>query len=341
MRLLFSALVLIVLISCNSLGVNAQVSGADPAYIRLYPNTYTVRALLSEKISTFHLEDRKLDQKINYYPNNVLSVGLGTTIRGIGINVTTAIPFVDKMEEKYGRTKRYDVQVHRYRRKLAMDLYIQRYKGFHLNENDMVVSVNPPLPLTYFPEMRTYNIGVSAMYVFNGDRYTMKPFVDQQEWQIKSSGSFLLGGSLFGHRVTNNRDLITPPDYRYPTFYNATELNEINNYGLTVSGGYGYTFVLNKHWFAHASADIGAGPGYSIVRDLYGQRFEGFSLNVRTNARAALGYNSNLWYAGAYVVYNTDRYGMPFEQSRFTSNQGVYRIIVAKRFSHKKKADKM
>lgn len=327
----------ILMFLCGLLALRAGAQALqDSAYVRSYPHTVTVRLYSGEKISTFNLQDRARDRQINYYPNNALTIGLGATIRGLGLNFSTRIPFRDTKDDLYGRTRRYDLQVHRYRPMLALDIYLQRYTGFHLNTLDDVSQVSGSTRYTYFPNLRTYTFGASGMYIFNGKKFSLKAPVTQGEWQLRSAGSFLLGASFFTHFLRNDTTLI-PEYYRHPEIYNGFQVQQIDNYGLTVNGGYAYTLVINRHWFLYGSAEAGAGPAYSLARDVNGEQLSRVGLNVKTNLRFSLGYNADRWFGGLYAIYHTDRYPLPFADSRMSTSQGVFRVVVARRLSTRKK----
>lgn len=334
------------------------IGSADTTYIQLFPNTYTVRTYLGEKFATFSVEDQERKHDLDYKPNAILALGVGVTYRGIGLNVSTRLPFHDTKEELYGRTRRYDVQVHRYRRKLAMDIYLQRYKGFHLNDKGMDpgyvgegTTERPEYP--YYAQMRSLKLGATALYVFNGSKFSMRSAVNQQEWQLKSSGSPMVGAAFYFQQLTNGDAGLIPDSYPSTDIFQGYNPTKVQSYGLTIHGGYGYTFVYRKHWFATLAADIGFGPGYIRMegRELTNPtvaREEKSSIDFhgRANLRASLGYNSMDWTIGLYGIAHGDRYTMPiFEgdsrEGQIGSTQGIIRLVAARRFPMKERKKKI
>jgi hypothetical protein len=302
----------------------------DSGYVHRFSRQVTLRVYLGEKISIFSLDDNKHNKHLFYRPNNILALGIGTTIKGIGINFSTRLPFHGTKEHLYGRTRRYDLQAHRYRGKWAIDLYGQRYRGFHLNSSDDVDTVIGPYSYPYLPDLTTLTLGTSVMYVFNGDRFSMKGAVNQQDWQLRSAGSLMVGGAFFARYIFNNGSIL-PPGLKYPQFYEGSQPQHITNYGLTLKAGYAYNHVFKKHYFAGASLDAGAGPGYSLVRDVNGDKREGLGLVLTGNVRFAAGYNAPKWYGGLYFIFHTDQYSLPYENSKLWTSQGIFRIVVARR----------
>lgn len=305
----------------------------DTDYVKLFPHTFTTRIYLGEKVSVFSLHDGVTDKDIHYRPNAVLSLGLGVTVRGIGLNFSTKLPFHDKKEDQYGATKRLDVQAHRYRRKLGIDLYLQRYQGFHLNETENVTQIDGPTTYPYMPNLHQLRFGATVLHIFNGNHYSMRAAVNQQEWQVRSAGSFLLGGSLYTQFIHNEGAEILPPYYRYPEVLGGGGLHEIQNYSLCANAGYGYNFVFpDTHWFLGAAADIGAGPAYSRIKDAADLWEGNFGLNLTSNVRLQIGYNSRKWFAGLYGIAHGDRYGLQGPQRNVSTVQAIIRAVVARRF---------
>lgn len=332
----------------------SRLRTVDTSYIRLFPNTYTIRTYVGEKFATFSLEDRMRGHDLDYRPNAVLALGLGFNYRGLGLSLSTRTPFHDPKESLYGKTQRFDFQLHRYRRKLAIDLYLQRYKGYHLNDKAQAplyvgqgTEDSPEFP--YFPEMRSLKLGVTALYVFNGNRFSMRSAVNQQEWQLKSSGSPMIGAALFYHQLSNGGDGLIPTGFPDPMMFGGYNPTKIHSYSLTFQGGYGYTYVYRKNWFATLAADVGFGPGFvrmegkSLVDPTFTREDRsGLDIQGRANLRASLGYNNQNWTFGLFGIATGDRYTLPkfpgeTKSGQVGSTQGIVRLVAARRFPMKAK----
>lgn len=308
----------------------------DSNYIKLYPDQFTVRMYLGEKVTAFDLVDERTEHSLQYRPNNALGLGLGVTVRGVGLNFSTRLPFHDAKDEKFGRTRKYDLQVHRYRGKLSIDGYAQRYKGFHLNSNEDVYAAPSTTAYPYLENLTTLNIGATVLYLFNGNKFSLRGTVNQQDRQQRSAGSWMVGATFFSRYIFNNESLI-PTNYKHPEVFEGDSLRHIGNYGLLIGGGYGYNLVFGKHFFAGISADVGAGPGYSIVRNTADKERSKIGFTIASNLRAGLGYNTNKWFGGIYAVAHGERYALPYSQSKVNTAQGIVRLVVARRFTTHKK----
>jgi hypothetical protein len=169
----------------------------------------------------------------------------------------------------------------------------------------------------------------------------MRAALNQQEWQRRSAGSLLYGGSLYTQFIHNDGASLLPPFYRYPAdFYERSfnRLIEIQNYSISgnFGGGYNYVFPGQDNWFAGASGDVGVGPALSRVKleILGGEEVweSALRLNTTANLRLQVGYNSEKWFAGVYTVFHYDRYGLPGNGIDVSTAQGIVRAVVARRF---------
>jgi hypothetical protein len=322
-------------------------SDMDTGHVKNFPETFTARLYLGEKVSIFTLHNANPgDHRLPYRPNAVLGLGIGVTIRGFGLNFSTRLPFHDQKNDLYGLTRRRDLQIHRYRGKIAIDAYMQQYRGFHLSDSSNVFRVASETVYPYFPDLQQLRFGATVLRIPGGRDYSMGAAVNQQEWQMRSAGSLLYGISAFSQFIHNRGADILPPNYRYPQMFYEQQpgdaLIEIQNYSISVNagGGYNYVFSGQKHWYVGANGDVGVGPAYNRLKleraDGSVAIIDGIRHNISANVRLQAGYNSEQWFAGIYAVFHGDRYGMPGTKTDITTAQGLVRAVVARRFHSKK-----
>jgi len=307
----------------------------DSTYIRRFPQSITLRLYVQEKISVFQLSDQKLKQHLNYYPNNYLAVGAGITLRGIGLNFSVGVPFRDNKETLYGKTRKLDVQLHRYKNNWAADAFVQRYRGFHLRDLSDVTYVPGPTTYPYFPDLQSITAGASLLYMPRGARLSLGAGWNQQEWQLKSGGTFLFGGSFFGHFISNKGKSILPEYPAHPGFLAGKQPAYLHNYALTLRAGYAYALVYRQHWFAAMAVDAGAGPALNTTQEVNGRHTQKIGLQLGATGRLAFGYNAQKWYAGGIIILHGDRFPLAYEGGIGYTSQGVARLVVARRIFFK------
>jgi hypothetical protein len=315
-----------------------SAKGHDSNYVQLFPQTVTARIYTGEKFAIFDLHDNKTGHTLQYRPNNGLTLGAGITIFGIGLNLSFPMPFHDRKFEEYGRTRQLDLQLHSYQPKIMLDAYFQRYRGFHLASSETVSQVKGDETYPYFPRMHVTTVSLSALYVFNGDQYSMRAAINQQTRQLKSAGSFLLGVSGYTHTFDDDSSILYQYN-KYPEIFEGRMPRKLTMSSLSLQGGYGYNYVFDRkgRWFIGAAADLGVGVTSVHSTDvnlIYGSRT---SLNLAANVRFGAGFNNEKWFAGVFATAHTDSYRLPYADAFMTASQGVARLTVARRFVTRKR----
>lgn len=111
-------------------------------------------------------------------------------------------------------------------------------------------------------DLKTQFYGTNFYYVFNHNRFSYRAIFSQNEKQVKSSGSFLLGTSLYYNRIQSDSVVISD---EIGTNY--------KNLQFGVSAGYAYTWAF-RYVQMSASALAGANIGNNypesfFVKDVY------------------------------------------------------------------------
>ncbi|MHA3789964.1 DUF4421 family protein [Flavobacterium hauense] len=259
-------LLIAVLICQSSFGQSV----VDTTYIGQYPHKMMVKAYISR--SGIEIEHNKK----GYSPNNPTRLGIGFSLKNTVVNLSSSFG-IFPVEKDLGKTRSVDFQIHNYGRKFLIDLFYQKYKGFY-NDDDNVM---------LYPDTSAQQIGGELTYVFNHDRFSTKAALEQTEKQLRSAGSFLVGGGAYHYKL------------RLEDAFGAQK-NSINNFQLGVSAGYGYTWVINKYWLLSgmATAGINMGNEVDVLEDgkikLYPTAF----------ARGGAGYHKDDWGIGMSFIVN-------------------------------------
>ncbi|MDV6168591.1 DUF4421 family protein [Flavobacterium sp. DG1-102-2] len=265
MILRFYFLLITIAVSQNSSG-----QSVDTTYIGQYPQKMMVKAFVSRNGIVIGHNDK------DYSPNNPVRLGFGFSLKNTVVNLSSSFG-IFPAEKDYGDTKSVDFQIHNYGKKILVDLYYQKYKGFY-NDNGNV---------TLYPSTSAQMIGGELTYVFNHKRFSTKAALEQTEKQLQSAGSFLLGGGAYHYRI------------RLEEAFGAGN-SSVNNFQLGVNAGYGYSWVINEHWLLSGMATVGvnAGNEVDVLEDgkikLYPTAF----------ARGGAGYHKNDWGIGMSFLVN-------------------------------------
>jgi hypothetical protein len=308
----------------------------DSSYINDHTRDITFRLYGSQKYTYYDVVDSKLKKEILYRPNNNFNVGIGANYKFLGINLGFSLPDVNKDNDRFGHTKYLDLQTHIYLRKLVIDLYWQRYKGYFLaDQGGPLGNVLEDKPRLIRPDLSTRNYGASILYIFNDQRFSYRAAYLQNEYQKKSAGSLLVGAEIFSTRINADSSII-PSNVQSPDFFEGQHFYRSGILSIAANAGYAYTLVYKKHLFITLS--LSGGVGVNVTR-LYMNdsipKAGGWQLN--NTVRASIGYNSSRYFAGFHYMNVVTRSETPIKETYQTFGTGNFRISLVRRFKLRKK----
>ena len=254
---------------------NAQI---DSTYIQPFDEKIAVRTFLMKKFIIMAHESDAEGVEESFVPNNPINIGVGLSVKNTVIDFWYGYGFNFMRDKKRGKTQSLDFQLHNYGRKFVFDIFLQQYKGFYNESNKMI-----------HPDLQIHKYGVSGQYVFNNERYSYKAVYNQSEKQVKSAGSFLAGTGLFYTKIKTKET-------------NIVEIgNYFNNLQLGLSGGYTYTWVIDKKWYLNGFITAGGNLGFERKGSSERRRL---TISPTTLPRVSYGYNADRWSVNMSFVSN-------------------------------------
>lgn len=279
----------------------------DSTYIGFFDQELSIRPYVYDKFTALSHEIGDHDDEITYRPNNPFGIGIGLTWKNISLSGGYGFDFM--RNKKKGKTRSLDFQYHYYGRKFVMDFFFSNYKGF-FTEDGKKEGV-----YELYPNLKLRQYGMFGQYIFNGRKFSYKAAYSQNEKQLKSVGSFLLGGGIYYNYFSSDSILAEGiPNY-------------LNNYQIGVSAGYAYTWVIKKRYYLSGSMSVGVNFGTESLSkihkvEIYPSLFPRFSA----------GYNADTWSIALSGVNN--RIYVHFkDQSKLSFDTGSLQISFVKRFS--------
>lgn len=309
---------------------NSKHDSFDSLYIETYPQLITGRFYLSQKSTNLTLTNNEEFVSLDYLPNTTLNLGMGATVKSFTLNLAYGFRFLNT-DEGQGKTRYLDLQSHVYTRKLVVDFYGQFYKGMYL-ENTRALDAGYRKPYYVRPDIYEQIFGLTALYVFNNEKYSYRAALIQNERQLKSSGSFLAGMEAYYGLVLADSSLV-------PTFLNHSAFVELEGYErlsflkIGPSAGYTYTLVIAKKFFAMASLTFNFGMGVNNAYNPDKANISDFQADLGAFGRFAIGYNDSNWYLGLSGIYN--EITTSNDSRIFNTDYGIsnVRLNFVKRFS--------
>jgi hypothetical protein len=310
----------------------------DTNYISTYVTDYTTRIYGSVKYGNMGYNDNMVGKTLAYRPNNKLLLGVGVNHGILGLNIGINFPFVNQDDDLYGETKYYDFTMRIFAPRFNTTIYLQNYRGFYLrNTKDMIPGWLEGDPYYRRGDLRSRTVGLEVNYIFNSSRFSYRAAVLQNEWQKKSAGSFLLGGSLF-YNANIGDSSIVPSQLYYGFFFNDLKFDRSANFSTGPTVGFAYTVVIKRHFFILGSINGSGNIGFTQLQlvDNEDKLKSGLVFGLRSEILFSTGYNSERWYFGFSFTNMSIVTQAPISERSISYDTGMYRINLVRRFATKK-----
>lgn len=313
------------------------VSSESNDHYLSYADALTLRLYGITKFTQITYQDKEQGDDAIYKANDNFNLGAGFNYKWLGLNLAFNFPFMNKDDHLLGKTTAFDIQGNFYGRKNLVDVTLQSYEGYYWKNVDNFFPKFNPEERGYPKrgDLTTANISASFFHVYNHEKFSYRAAFVQNERQVKSAGSWLLGGYFTAFGIaTKDSTFILPREYVSRIKDNTLHVSEVQSVHLGIAGGYAHTFVIKEKWFASFTLNIGAGLK-SVERTIPdGRTFTSNKGGGFGFFRMALGHNNDRTFYGITSIVNT--LGMQLEKTMDINYQfGAIRLIYARRFNVK------
>lgn len=305
----------------------------DSSYYSSYRNSVTGRGYFSRKYTTLRFDPpgSSLAPRFAYQSNTTFNLGIGATYHAFTVNIGVGVNRFNP--EERGRTRYLDLQGHFYARKFNIDVLGEFYKGYYLTPRGRAA---PPGEQYYKrSDLALALVGIAFYRAFNDRKFSYQAGLLQNEWQKKSAGSFLAGGEIY-YGSLHADSALAPKSL--DSVYARADLDKLHFFQFGPGIGYGYTLVIQQHFFILGSATVNLALRYTRERDAaHGDFRDHIDFAPNFILHAGLGYNTDNWCLSALWVSTTLNVKGPVSGYHYGVDTGNYRLIYARRFKVNRK----
>ncbi len=268
---------LILWLQIVTLTVSAQqeLDSLDPsdAYIRRFPEKITLRSSLVNTGNIFRVSDRESNTSLLLTPGISNYFGMSVLFRSLEIGFGFSPAFLNPKDQEADPTL-FNLNFRMFLGPWmqTLDLYVE--DGFYAEINGVK---------DFLPDLSTFKAGGRTSYIFNRN-FSFRAVGYQNEWQKRSAGSFIPSAQIY---------------YTRYVFQSGGEKTRENSWDFTAGPGYYYNWVLGQNVILGAGNSTGVG-----IRLVESEGSQYGSLALNTSFQAALGYNSERFFAGVNLRYN-------------------------------------
>lgn len=291
-------LIYIVSFFAGVFGCFAQNDTLHNPYFKSYTDKITTSIYYLDTSNNFQLGFDSQGQKkyIDLNPNRQEQLGIALSYQFVDVSFGFSPKFFDVNKDN-SDSKLFSFNTRFYYKKWMQSFTFINQKGFYASEEGFTVE---------FPRMRTTKIGGSTSYIFN-DKFSYKALVNQNEWQTKSSGSFI-------------------PSFSF--YYTNLDLNNVPNssngdiYVFSLAPSYFYNFVISDRILIGSGIAVGAG-----INDIDGETSALYQLDLNLK----LAYNTDHFFG--YASLNTVNFIQnDTAAERLNDNISTFKLSIGYRF---------
>ncbi|MGL1887953.1 MAG: DUF4421 domain-containing protein [Reichenbachiella sp.] len=302
----------------------------DTTYIKNYADKLAIRLVNINKYNTFSLRNVKENVSATYRPNFKSNLGIGIAYKWFSFDLTVPISIGKSFDYEHDRF--IDFQANAFSSKHYYSASLQYYFGHQLTKTRGfdLASDYPELR----DDIRSIYFALQYLYAVNYTKFSLKaPFI-LNEVQKKSAGSWLMGVG-FNLFIVGADSSMVPYEYQN-TNNDIINITDMSSLGISLNGGYMYSFVLREKWFLTVSAIPGVTYNIGDYKTDIRTPFDShFSLKLKT--MNAIGYNSEKFFSGFQFLF--DLYDVDLTNSnRLNNGIGRLKFFVGYRFTRKKKS---
>ena len=237
-------------------------------YIKAFQDKISTRISLINTSNSFYIYDKNNEEHFKLEPNKTNYLGFSVLFRSLEIDYGFSPNFLSaNKDNKDSRLFTLNFRMFYNQWMQTIDFYNQ--KGFYIKDNSNTFEL---------PGVKTLKIGGSTSYIFNKN-FSFRAIGFQNEWQLKSAGSFI------------------PRLYYYYTKYKLEE-DEISEkaytYNIAIAPSYYYNLVVTKNLLFSLGGSAGIGVNHS--NNLGSENIT--SALYEFTGRAVLSYNSDSFFGG-------------------------------------------
>lgn len=318
--------------------------GFDSTYVIDLTDHITGRIYINNKFNAVFFDDRQQGGRIQYRPNTNVNLGAGVSYRALTLNIGVGLPALNRPDSLRGRSRYLDAQANVFGRRFAANVFAQDFNGYYIDQLGFPreagdTSYNAALRDEQLrPDLRQRNLGATVLHIRNNRRFSFRAAFNQDAWQRRSAGAWLIGGNLVYQGMLARRSAI--PAAIDSFWREPLRIRRIEQVEFGPMGGYAHTFVLKERLYFSLSLCLGIGAVHSVlwVREADGYaRATTWSPNLRSQARVAFGFNERR--TGFGLSYTNEQSQTPLRRDAIYGwSVGNFRLFYVLRFDRRIRA---
>jgi len=309
----------------------------DSIYYEEFSKMLTLKVHSSLKYANFNINDERHQVSLHFKSNPIRVLGIGANYQWFGFNIGYGFSSGYPGKETYGKTKHLDLQAHIRLRKFAVNFFSNTYTGHYLDNSWNLLNNWEEGTYLTRGDIKNSTYGLNINYFLNFNKYSNRATLLQTDWQKKTSGSFIVGGTVFYNAVIGDSAII-PSNLIDSDFFRGVNYSRSGYFAVGANAGYAFTLVVRQNWFVNLSLTGGLAYGHTSLDETGHHELSSYKMNLNLIPGFGAGYNSKYFstvfsYTGFQAASPS-----PIEGTSIGFDTGRFRLSVAYRLKVKKEA---
>ncbi len=266
-----------------------------------------ITAGLESPTYNFEVESKSTGNRLQFDPSTRVNLAFSVShAQYLTIGYGFSLDPATKDRIKEGTSDYTDIRVSAIKRAWVLRANFSEYKGFYIEDSAAVdPSWTSDQPFIKQPDLFSRNVGVNLTIALRPNQYSLRAVHSQEERQIKSGGSPLVGVQVRRETIVQSAPII--PTSVQANYGEDSTANNLRFSSLVAKGGYGYQYNFTDSIFFAGQLLVGfgwvraqvTGPtiGYHHTRPA-----------SKVDADLALLYNGTSNYGGLTVAGDSSSY---------------------------------
>lgn len=305
----------------------------DSVYIKDLRKNITINLGTSNKSESFSVKSPQ--QKYELAPNTEFITKLGFNYRFISFSIKLPTEFISEptYNNRKGETKLFAFNLDFFMKRWHHYLSFNKTKGYYItNTNDFISDWNPKIDnYIQFPNLVYVAFTGASSYIVNPN-FSLKFVTNQNEKQLKSTGSFIPTITYKYYSIDNKESL---------DIINSTQKSKTLE--IVPEIGYYHTYIHHQNFYM--SGGITGGVGYKNTQLL--TRYINSSTHntnhniiLQAGGELSIGYDNEHFFSGLKLAKTWNQELKKKSSTTNLHNESFFRFFVGYRFKTPKKIDK-
>ncbi len=292
----------LLLLSSQAIAEGGHISTAESD-----TNPWHITAGIEIPTYNFKIEGKDSGSKLQFDPSTRANLAFSVShARYITLGAGFSLDQTTEERIKKGSSDYTDLRVSAIKRAWMLRANFSEFKGFYVEKSGAVdPSWTSNQPFIRYPELFSRSTGANLTIAIRPKRYSLRAIHSQEERQIKSGGSLLVGAQVRRETFVQNTAII--PSTVQSSYGSDAGATSLRFSSLIAKAGFGYQYNFSESFFFAGQFLAGLG----LVRTQVTGPSLGYSQTrpaTKIDGDLALLYNGKSNYGGVTVAADSSSY---------------------------------